>query len=100
MKAALGGLHVSDPDLAAGLLRREHRVRGLLSLRRPADRRRTARRCVRCPARATCLVCPGAIALAGGRVPDFQCDVNQLVAVHRTRFHRHLRQVERSRRFQ
>ena len=87
---ALGGLHVSEPNLATGLLRREGRARRLLSLRRPADRRGTARRCARCPARATCLVCPGAIALAGGRVPDFQCDVNRLVARHRSQFGRSL----------
>ncbi|MBK9064082.1 MAG: radical SAM protein [Acidobacteria bacterium] len=89
--AALDGLHVSAPDLASGLLRREGRARRLRSLRRPADRNRTSRRCSRCPARASCLVCPGATALAGGRVPEFQCDVNRLVVFHRTQFHRRLR---------
>jgi hypothetical protein len=83
---ALGGLHVFDPELAAGLVRRERRAGSLLSLRRPADRRETARRCARCPARASCLVCPGAIALAGGRVPDFHCDVNRLLERYRDRF--------------
>ena len=85
---ALGGLTVSDPDLPDRLLRRERRARTLRSLRTPADRKGWSRRCSRCSALASCLVCPAAIALAGGRVPAFHCDVNRLIAKHRTSLHR------------
>lgn len=90
--AALGGLTVSDADLPDRLLRRERRARTLRSLRAPADRVGWSQRCSRCAARASCLVCPAAIALAGGRVPAFHCDLNRLLAKHRSRFQRIARQ--------
>jgi sulfatase maturation enzyme AslB (radical SAM superfamily) len=83
---ALGGMTVFDADLPDALLRRERRARTLRSLRAPADRTGWSRRCSRCPARASCLVCPGAVALAGGRVPAFHCNVNRLLAKHRSGF--------------
>jgi len=81
--AALGGMSVFDSDVPEALLRRERRARTLRSLRLPAARRGWNRRCARCAARASCLICPAAIALAGGRVPQFHCDLNRLLARHR-----------------
>ena len=82
--AALGGVHVNDADLPAALRRREARARRLGFLRRPVDRPETRRRCLRCAARATCLVCPIAIVSAGRHVPAFHCDLNRLLAKHRS----------------
>jgi sulfatase maturation enzyme AslB (radical SAM superfamily) len=87
---ALGGLRVTDVDLPSALRRREDHARRLRFLRKPADRPTTKRKCARCAARATCLVCPVSIALARGRVPAFPCDVNRLVERHRAAFQRWL----------
>lgn len=83
---SLGGLHVTDPDLAGGLLRREERASRLPFLAGIKDRQGPRGECARCHARSTCFVCPVAVACNGGRVPTFHCDVNRLFAWHRRRF--------------
>lgn len=84
--AALGGLHVTDPDLPAALIRREKRARRLPFLVGLKDRQGPRGACARCTARSTCFVCPVAVACNGGRVPQFHCDVNRLFARHRAAF--------------
>ncbi len=89
--AALGGLHVTDVDLSAGLIRRERRAGRLGFLVGPESRRGLRGTCARCKARRWCFVCPEALACNGGRVPAFHCDVNRLFARHRAAFHRGIR---------
>jgi MoaA/NifB/PqqE/SkfB family radical SAM enzyme len=80
---------VDAPDLADGLGRFAAEVR-----RSPlfAQRERKGSlhgRCVECPHRASCVVCPVAIALAGEdphRVPEFLCAFNRLSSKYRDRF--------------
>jgi sulfatase maturation enzyme AslB (radical SAM superfamily) len=86
--AALGGLHVTDPDLPAALIRRERRAHRLRFLVGSEKRQGPRGACARCKARPTCFVCPVAIACNRGRVPAFHCDVNRLFARHRAAFHR------------
>ena len=86
--AALGGLHVTDPDLPAALIRRERHARRLRFLAGSEDRQSPLGQCARCEARPTCSVCPVAIACNRGRVPAFHCDVNRLFGRRRAAFHR------------
>jgi len=84
--AALGGLHVNDPDLPAELIRRETRAHRLPFLAAPANRRGPRGPCARCSARSMCFVCPVSVACNRGRVPAFHCDVYRLLARHRAVF--------------
>lgn len=84
--AALGGLHVADPDLPAALVARERRARRFSLLAGSAHRQGPRGACARCALRSSCFVCPEAVACNGGRVPAFHCDVNRLLARHRTVF--------------
>lgn len=84
--ATLGGLHVTDADLPAALIRRERRARRLRFLAGPEARRGPRGACARCKARPSCFVCPVAVACNCGRVPAFHCDVNRLLARHRAAF--------------
>lgn len=86
--AALGDLHVTDPDLPAALIRRERRAHRLRFLAGPENRQGPRNACARCKARSTCFVCPIAVAGNRGRVPAFHCDVNRLFARHRAAFRR------------
>jgi sulfatase maturation enzyme AslB (radical SAM superfamily) len=86
--AALGGLHVADPNLPAALVARERHARRLRFLAGPADRQGPRGACARCRDRPSCFVCPEAVACNGGRIPAFHCDVNRLFARHRGAFHR------------
>ena len=86
--AALGGLHVADPDLPASLVSRERHARRLRFLSSPALRTGPRGPCARCKALASCSVCPQSVACNGGRVPTFHCDVNRLFARHRAAFRR------------
>jgi len=83
---SLGGLHITDPDLPAALFRRQKRARRLRFLAGPETRRSPRGACATCAARATCFVCPVAVASGVGRVPRFHCDVNWLFARHRAVF--------------
>ncbi len=85
---ALGGLHVTDRDLSAALGRRERRARRLSFLAGANKRFGPKGPCRRCALRSTCFVCPISVALNNGRVPGFHCDVNRLLARHRTVFQR------------
>ncbi len=89
---ALGGLHVADPNLPAALIARERHARRLRFLAGSADRQGPRGSCACCRVRASCFVCPEAIACNRGRVPAFHCDVNRLLARHRAAFHRRLRE--------
>jgi sulfatase maturation enzyme AslB (radical SAM superfamily) len=84
--ATLGGVHVTDPDLPAALMRRENRAHRLRFLAGPENRQGPCGTCARCKARPTCFVCPIAVACNGGRVPAFHCDVNRLFGRHRAAF--------------
>lgn len=88
---ALGGLHVTDPDLPAALLNREKQAGRLRFLAGPERRQGPRGPCARCKVRDGCFVCPVAVLCNGGRVPAFHCDVNRLFARHRAAFHRRLR---------
>ena len=94
--SALAPVDVRDPDLDAKLAERELTVRRFVE-QEVAGLLGTFR-CPECPASASCFVCPAAIALAGGRVPEFHCDVNRLIAFYRTQFHRRLYQAGQRRR--
>jgi sulfatase maturation enzyme AslB (radical SAM superfamily) len=83
---ALGGLHVTDPDLPAALIRRERRAGRLRFLAGPESRQGPRGPCSHCRARPSCFVCPEAVACNGGRVPAFHCDVNRLFARHGAAF--------------
>lgn len=82
---SLGGLHVTDPDLPAALLRRERRAGRLRFLAGAQSRDGPRGPCGRCPDRSMCSVCPVAVAHNGGRVPRFHCDVNRLFARYRAK---------------
>ena len=84
--AALGGLHVTDPDLPAALARRERIARRLPFLAGARDRQGPRGPCATCKARSVCFVGPVAVTSNGGRVPQFHCDVNRLLARHRAAF--------------
>lgn len=86
--AALGGLHVTDPDLPSSLAAREKHARRLRFLSSPAIRTGPRGPCARCEALASCFVCPQSVACNRGRVPTFHCDVNRLFARHRAAFRR------------
>ena len=87
---ALCGLHITDPDLPASLLRRERRARKLRFLAGRKDRQGPRGPCAQCKALPTCFVCPVATACNRGRVPRFHCDVNWLFARYRSEFRRRL----------
>jgi sulfatase maturation enzyme AslB (radical SAM superfamily) len=83
---SLRGLRISDRGLAVALLRREKRARRLPFLAGPETRQGPRGPCATCKALPTCFVCPVAVACNGGRVPQFHCDVNWLLARHRKAF--------------
>jgi len=87
VRSALGGLHVTDPDLPASLIRREERARRLRFLAGPESRQSPRGACARCKVRSSCFVCPIAVACNGGTVPAIQCDVNRLLSRNRAVFH-------------
>ncbi len=85
---AFRDLKVSDTDLDRALARCERRATRLPILAGPQRRAGPVQPCARCRLRSACFVCPMAIALNGGRVPAFHCDVNRLFARHRAAFRR------------